>query len=902
MDAKATGSARGAGGAPRAAACTRAAPAAIVLCALALASAPAAPAAGCPNEAIRSAQGAAALPDCRAYELVSPAAKDGGEPLGPLSLNSLVPKPTRGQGARAASDGERLAWVSEYALPESSLAHPYEAGVPGTQYLSTRSEAEGAWTTENVIPPQSVQYGLACPNYVGVVAWSPDLGRGVLADGIVQESRLSPNGGFAGESLECGHDEPLLDPRQPPAFEERHKEGPREGSQNLFLRAGEGGSYRLLNPTPEGAPRPSPAFPSPRAQEYFPAAFLAASDDLSNVAFEEELPLTADAEEISKEVEAACAKHTEEERRACWEGHDNLYQWSEGAGGAGAVSLVTILPDGAAVEGRLAGATRNNGGGAVGEKATPPSLLTTNVANFRHAISADGSRVFFEAAGDLYVREDEKSTVQLDASTVPGQSGGGGEFMAASADGSRVFFSADASRQLTADTVPGSGKNLYQCELPPGRGGACTLTDLTPAQQAGVLGLSGAGEDGSYVYFVATGALTPPAPGAGPDPGQPNLYLRHGAATAFIATLDGSEVGEYVASGNKNGLPCTRGTPITSEDRCFVANNDSCDWTARGGCEFAYGSEEKLEQASGGLTARVSANGRFLAFNSLRPLTGYDNEDAASKLPGEKMDDEIFLYDAATERLSCASCNPDPGVRPTAPASIRQPASPDDASYQHAVYPQRNLSDAGQLFFDSPDALLSADTDGALDVYEYEAGQLHLISSGKSEVESFFLDASPDGRDVFFITVQPLLGRDQDTAYDIYDARAGGGFPEANGPAPSAPSSGGRATRGRRASSITESIGTTESTAATSTGTGAPPARGRIASVAPAPMRVPPPTARAAIAPLRRAAPRKNRWKRTPLRMWSPKKPRTSKRRAPNCTARSTTKSSSTALNASSSD
>jgi hypothetical protein len=737
--------------------------------ALGLSTAGGARAAECPNEDRRTEQGSTVLPDCRAYEQVTPADKDGGEPAGALARHSGEREPPGVGGARAALDGDRMAWVAEYALPESGLTGPYQAGVPGLQYLSRRSSL--GWLSENVVPPQSTQYGLACPSYVGIVAWSVGLERGLLADGIAQESSESPDGNFPGESLECGHEEPLLASEQPAGFERR------EGFQNLFLRDDDGASYRLVNRTPEGAPHPRPGSVT---HEYFPAAFLAASNDLSHIVFEEELPLTAEAEEISSEVEAACANS----ERACWERHDNLYEWVEGADGEDAVRLVSVLPDGSAAEGSLAGATRNNGGDIT---EWPRTLFTPNVAHFRHAVSTDGSRIFFEAAGGLYARENGTSTVRIDAaqSGLPGASDGGGSFMAASADGSKVFFTDDASHLLTDDTVPGSGQNLYECELPEGEGEPCELTNLTPAVEAGVLGLAGTNEgtaeeeaSGSpYVYFVAEGALTATAAGSGglPVPGEPNLYLHHGGTTTFIATLDDTERGR-----SDRGLPCTA---ATSPESCAVTYGDSCDWTHRGGCEFTY-QGGVLNAVRGGLTSRVSENGRFIAFNSIGSPTGYDNEDAASELPGERMDSEIFLYDAATEGLSCASCNPDPSVRPTAPASIRQPASPNVATYQQARYPQRNVSNEGQLFFESYDALLPEDTGGALSVYEYEAGQLHLISPGASTTESIFLDAPPDGSDVFFMTAEPLLGRDGDTSYDVYDARVGGGFAESAGASP----------------------------------------------------------------------------------------------------------------------
>jgi hypothetical protein len=188
----AVGSTGSAVGAPRVGAFMRAALGLLALGLLALAAAPAARAAECSNEARRSEQGSTALPDCRAYELVTPPGKDSGEPLGSLTTN----KRERGRGgvagARAALGGERFSWWSEYALPESALTHPYETGTPGLQYLSTRSA--GGWTSENTIPSQSVEYGLACQQIVGMVGWSEELERGVLADSIPGKRRATKSG------------------------------------------------------------------------------------------------------------------------------------------------------------------------------------------------------------------------------------------------------------------------------------------------------------------------------------------------------------------------------------------------------------------------------------------------------------------------------------------------------------------------------------------------------------------------------------------------------------------------------------------------------------------------------------------------------------------------------------
>jgi hypothetical protein len=57
------------------------------------------------------------------------------------------------------------------------------------------------------------------------------------------------------------------------------------------------------------------------------------------------------------------------------------------------------------------------------------------------------------------------------------------------------------------------------------------------------------------------------------------------------------------------------------------------------------------------------------------------------------------------------------------------------------------------------------------DVYEWENGVVYLISSGRSSQNSFFLDNSESGSDVFFVTAEGLVPGDTDGAYDVYDAR-----------------------------------------------------------------------------------------------------------------------------------
>ena len=99
--------------------------------------------------------------------------------------------------------------------------------------------------------------------------------------------------------------------------------------------------------------------------------------------------------------------------------------------------------------------------------------------------------------------------------------------------------------------------------------------------------------------------------------------------------------------------------------------------------------------------------------------------------------------------------------------------------FNYASGRTRNVTNAGQFFFDSPDRLLLRDTNGVTDVYEYSSQdhRVHLISTGQSPDPSYFGDATPSGSDAFFVTRQAgLVGQDTDPFYDLYDARTEGGI------------------------------------------------------------------------------------------------------------------------------
>jgi hypothetical protein len=301
-----------------------------------------------------------------------------------------------------------------------------------------------------------------------------------------------------------------------------------------------------------------------------------------------------------------------------------------------------------------------------------------------------------------------------------------GKFLTASADGSRVLLQDGFLYDLETEEAG---------ELSEGEGGF-----------KGILGQS---EDLSHIYFVDTAALTGEEEneyGAKAQGGKDNLYAWDEGSVSFVATLDPNDAfaGSDLAGG---------------------------DWVA----------------SSARRTAEASPDGRWLAFISRAPLSGYDNTGACFNEKTSKNVNgpckEAFLYDSQSGKLLCPSCNPS-GAHPLGGSTLRRIQGSDSSLPQ-----PRYLLDNGRLYFDTEDSLTPFDTnEGVEDVYQYEpkgvgnppcereSGCVNLISAGHEPIDSNLLAVDESGKNVFFTTRDQLVLKDRDDLIDLYDARENGGI------------------------------------------------------------------------------------------------------------------------------
>jgi hypothetical protein len=655
--------------------------------ALMLASTAAAAVSPCPNEALRSELHSGALPDCRAYEMVTPSFKEGdGVAIWAVS-----------------SDGSRVLGSSfgAFAGTESNEVQGSN-GSFGEAALYLFSRGAAGWSTEPIAPAAS-QFPSG-----RLVAMSPELTSTLWL---------------------------LRTPTQPFRSE-----------AELYLRTN--GTFVLVGQT-----QPTPGEePDNSVIEYG-----GSSRSLNHVVF------WTDSESGGEFLWPGDETFVSPEGRS----YRSLYEYT-GTGNS-EPALVGVRN-----EGRLHGSPHLNEGA---EMISECGTVLGGEGSAYNAVSASGATVFFTARAfgdeeceptgtdvappinELYARLSGERTVAISepakadceaCNTTKGLAGA--LFAGASEDGSKVFFTTEQ------ELLPGAkGNNLYEYDFaaagasPEHPDGRITLVSAG-ASPAGVLGVARISEDGSHVYYVASGALTGAnAEGHSPVIGHDNLYCYETLTgrTQFIGTL---LAGDARIWGRTDHYRPIETTP----------------------------------------------DGDFLVFTSVADLTAGDTSTVA----------QVFEYDAQDERLQRVSVGQD-GYDGNGNTSVEADAASlgteatlpvfvgGITSSKHSA--SRALAnDGSRVFFESADALTPQTVAGLPNnVYEWERegagscpvgqqeGCVYLISDGRDDSTTVegasvrLIATDESGEDVFFNTADQLLpARDTDTEVDLYDARVGGGFEE----------------------------------------------------------------------------------------------------------------------------
>jgi hypothetical protein len=374
--------------------------------------------------------------------------------------------------------------------------------------------------------------------------------------------------------------------------------------------------------------------------------------------------------------------------------------------------------------------------------------------------SEDGTRVFFQTVESLVATDtDGRTDVYERAGGVTtlvstGSSGGNGAFNAffsgASADGKRVFFGT-TERLEPGDT---DGQNdVYERA-----NGTTTLLSSGPAGGNGGVGafFDGVSSDGGRLFFHTTERLV-----SGDTDSQADIYQREGSTTTLVSTGPAGGNGAFPAF---FGGSSRDGSEVFFETSEALTANDTDS------------SQDVFERAGGTTfkssmwgTSSIPGNGAFDAFYDGNTENGdivwFSTEEPLGT--GDCDDDQQFdvysrHHDGSAVLSSDAACSG---------------GGPFDAAFAGAT------PDGGQVFFETEEQIVSADTDASRDVYQ--AGP-RLVSTGPAGGNGAFdaqfagvargaptapfgpAGVGPDERLAFFETEESLVAADTDAQVDVY--------------------------------------------------------------------------------------------------------------------------------------
>ena len=309
-----------------------------------------------------------------------------------------------------------------------------------------------------------------------------------------------------------------------------------------------------------------------------------------------------------------------------------------------------------------------------------------------------------------------------------------------------------------------NGCNLYEYdfERPEGH----SLIDITAERDMSGYGpqvhdVVRASADGSHVYFVSGGVLTPQpnALGQAAVPSAENLY---GYDTETGTMKFVAQVCSHRAEvpGGSSGPFGEIISGVPPDPKCHSTGEDESTQSI----EFS-----RLREHSD-----VTPDGRYLVFAAYPQLTPDDTNEAR----------DVYRYDFQTGSLIRLSVGHDgEDENGNGGGQDADVAAPGAGLLKGGPEIHDVSSDGQTVAFTTARPLQSTDTSEQTEVYVWHQGEVSLISGGEDPIGSHSPYVTPSGRDIFFSTTQGLLPQDNDHVTDAYDARVDGGFP----PAPPAP-------------------------------------------------------------------------------------------------------------------
>jgi hypothetical protein len=373
-----------------------------------------------------------------------------------------------------------------------------------------------------------------------------------------------------------------------------------------------------------------------------------------------------------------------------------------------------------------------------------------------HLVPADAPRTtgqsIYESVGSG-VRAvdvaDDGSLISNCGSTVP-------ETNPISNDGNRIFFMTDpgcAPPQRAYLREGGATTTLIS-------GSQCTLADCGPEADVTILAAT---PSGSSAFLITSQRLTNDDTDTYAD-----LYrydVADGQLT-LLSAVPGAD--ELTVTEDKIRIADDGSTVLFWGEDPSVAEGKHLYVAAAGGARVLAPSAEGFGQ--------VSADGRFA-------LLATESQLAAGDVDA-KMD--VYRYDTSAETFTWLS-HGSHGGNGDFDATISSRGQLQFTGEKEATpgSPYRAMTvDGSDVFFTTAEQLLPQDVNEVVDVYEWKAGELSLVSSGVGDRQAIYISPTPDGRTVFFGTATTLLPADRDGGdIDIYAARVGGGFAE---PSPAA--------------------------------------------------------------------------------------------------------------------